>query len=53
MRRKTVTVPVGDVKIGSDHPIVVQSMTNTGTANVKDTVEQIIKLKTAGLIRAC
>ena len=48
MRRKTVTVKVGNVSIGSDHPVVVQSMTNTDTANVDSTVNQIQDLAEAG-----
>ncbi|HKS07581.1 MAG TPA: flavodoxin-dependent (E)-4-hydroxy-3-methylbut-2-enyl-diphosphate synthase [Gemmatimonadaceae bacterium] len=47
-RRKTVTAMVGDVPIGSGHPIVVQSMTNTDTANVPATVEQVSALAAAG-----
>ena len=47
-RRKTVTVPVGQVSIGSDHPIVVQSMTNTDTADQEATVEQTRQLFEAG-----
>lgn len=47
-RRKTVTVEVGDVPIGSEHPIVVQSMTNTDTADVEATVEQSRQLFQAG-----
>lgn len=47
-RRKTVSVNVGDVMIGSDYPIVVQSMTNTDTADVESTVEQIKQLHEAG-----
>ena len=34
IRRKTVSVKVGSVKVGGAHPIVVQSMTNTDTADV-------------------
>ena len=37
-RRKTVSVMVGDVAIGSDHPVSVQSMTNTLTTDVKATI---------------
>lgn len=48
MRRKTTSVKVGDVNIGSDHPIVIQSMTNTETADIKKTVQQIIDLSNAG-----
>ena len=40
-RRKTKVINVGDVKIGGDSPISVQSMTNTLTTNVKETVNQI------------
>ena len=40
-RRKTRVVTVGNVKIGGDHPISVQSMTNTLTTNIKDTINQI------------
>ena len=47
-RRKTVTVQVGQVPIGSEHPIVVQSMTNTDTANIEATVEQSRQLFQAG-----
>ena len=47
-RRKTVTVDVGGVKVGSDSPIVVQSMTNTDTADVTGTVTQVMALAKAG-----
>ena len=47
-RRKTVNVKVGGVGIGSDHPISVQSMTNTDTHNVQATFEQISRLSAAG-----
>ncbi|MFQ5745911.1 MAG: flavodoxin-dependent (E)-4-hydroxy-3-methylbut-2-enyl-diphosphate synthase [Gemmatimonadota bacterium] len=47
-RRPTATVRVGDVPIGSEHPIVVQSMTNTDTADVEGTVRQIEELAGAG-----
>lgn len=47
-RRQTVTVRVGDVPVGSCHPIVVQSMTNTDTADVDTTVEQVAALARAG-----
>jgi len=47
-RRKTVTVTVGGVRVGSDAPVVVQSMTNTDTADVKGTVEQVAALARAG-----
>ncbi len=47
-RRKTRTVYVGKVPVGGDHPITVQSMTNTLTSDVKATVEQIRALEVAG-----
>src|ERR1051326_8773396 len=47
-RRKTVAVDVGGVKVGGDHPIVVQSMTNTDTADVQSTVNQVMALARAG-----
>ncbi|MDX2119980.1 MAG: flavodoxin-dependent (E)-4-hydroxy-3-methylbut-2-enyl-diphosphate synthase [Gemmatimonadota bacterium] len=47
-RRPTVTTWVGDVPVGSDHPIVVQSMTNTDTADVPGTIRQVAALAQAG-----
>ncbi len=47
-RRSTTTVDVGGVKIGSSHPVVVQSMTNTDTADVTATVNQVMELTRAG-----
>ena len=47
-RRRTVTVDVGGVKVGSAHPIVVQSMTNTDTADVAATAAQVRALHQAG-----
>src|SRR6201996_8292629 len=47
-RRKSVAVDVGGVKVGSSHPIVVQSMTNTDTADVTATVNQAMALARAG-----
>ncbi len=47
-RRQTVTVDVGGVKVGSDHPIVVQSMTNTDTADAESTARQVALLHGAG-----
>lgn len=47
-RRQTVTVTVGGVPIGSCHPVVVQSMTNTDTADIPATVEQVAALAQAG-----
>jgi (E)-4-hydroxy-3-methylbut-2-enyl-diphosphate synthase len=47
-RKITQQVLIGDVKVGGGAPIVVQSMTNTDTANVTATVNQVIELATAG-----
>ena len=47
-RKKTVPVPIGSVVCGGDAPIVVQSMTNTDTADIEATVEQVAALSTAG-----
>jgi len=47
-RRRTLSVRVGRLSIGSDHPIVVQSMTDTDTADVHATVSQITELHHAG-----
>jgi (E)-4-hydroxy-3-methylbut-2-enyl-diphosphate synthase len=47
-RRKTVTAVVGGVRVGSDAPIVVQSMTNTDTADIPSTVQQCAALARAG-----
>ena len=47
-RRSTVTVAIGAVRVGSCHPIVVQSMTNTDTADVAATVAQVRALHEAG-----
>jgi (E)-4-hydroxy-3-methylbut-2-enyl-diphosphate synthase len=47
-RRSAVVVDVGGIGIGTGHPIVVQSMTNTDTADVKGTVNQAAALARAG-----
>jgi len=47
-RRKTVTCTIASVRVGSDAPVVVQSMTNTDTADVASTVEQVAALARAG-----
>src|SRR5437763_4404888 len=47
-RRKSVTGTIGTVRVGSDAPLVVQSMTNTDTADVASTVEQVASLARAG-----
>jgi (E)-4-hydroxy-3-methylbut-2-enyl-diphosphate synthase len=47
-RKKTFAVQVGNIKIGSEAPIVIQSMTNTKTTNINATLEQIYQLEAAG-----
>ena len=48
IRKPTREIAIGRVKIGSDNPIAIQSMTNTKTENVSATVEQILALEQAG-----
>ena len=47
-RRKTKTISLGDVKIGGDNPISVQSMTNTLTTDVRATIKQINEIQSEG-----
>ena len=47
-RRQSIEVDVGGVKVGAGNPIVVQSMTNTDTADIDETVEQIDHLHKSG-----
>ncbi|HEV8183831.1 MAG TPA: flavodoxin-dependent (E)-4-hydroxy-3-methylbut-2-enyl-diphosphate synthase [Candidatus Angelobacter sp.] len=47
-RRKSVTAKIGNVCVGGDVPVVVQSMTNTDTADVQSTVQQVAQLARAG-----
>jgi (E)-4-hydroxy-3-methylbut-2-enyl-diphosphate synthase len=47
-RRRAVAVKIGAVVVGSDAPVVVQSMTNTDTADVQSTVQQVAALARAG-----
>ncbi len=47
-RRKSTSCKVGDVKIGGCNPIVIQSMTNTDTADIEATVNQVLELAEAG-----
>jgi (E)-4-hydroxy-3-methylbut-2-enyl-diphosphate synthase len=47
-RRKTPTVRIGKVRVGWEVPVVVQSMTNTDTADVQSTIEQVAALAMAG-----
>src|ERR1700685_2350249 len=47
-RRKTPTVKIGNVRVGWEVPVVVQSMTNTDTADIQGTIEQVAALALAG-----
>src|ERR1700749_4458401 len=47
-RRQAVTVNIGGIRVGSDAPVVVQSMTNTDTADVESTIQQVASLARAG-----
>ena len=47
-RDHTKVIQIGDRKIGGGNPILIQSMTNTRTENVKETVKQILALEEAG-----
>jgi (E)-4-hydroxy-3-methylbut-2-enyl-diphosphate synthase len=47
-RRKTPTVKIGNVRVGWEVPVVVQSMTNTDTADAQSTIEQVAALALAG-----
>ncbi|MDT7812339.1 MAG: (E)-4-hydroxy-3-methylbut-2-enyl-diphosphate synthase [Acidobacteriaceae bacterium] len=47
-RRRAVTVSIGGIRVGSEAPVVVQSMTNTDTADVESTVQQVAALARAG-----
>jgi (E)-4-hydroxy-3-methylbut-2-enyl-diphosphate synthase len=47
-RRQTVAVRIANVKVGGGAPVVVQSMTNTDTADIDGSVKQIAQLKRAG-----
>lgn len=48
IRNETKEVRIGNVWIGGNHPIAIQSMTNTKTEDVKATIEQILRLEEAG-----
>ncbi|CAN1171917.1 4-hydroxy-3-methylbut-2-en-1-yl diphosphate synthase (ferredoxin), chloroplastic [Linum perenne] len=48
VRRKTSTVMVGNVPLGSDHPIRIQTMTTTDTKDVAATVEQVMRIADHG-----
>src|SRR2546430_12421971 len=47
-RRKTPTVNISGVLVGGDHPVVVQSMTNTDTADIPGSIKQVAALARAG-----
>ena len=47
-RKKTKTISVGNIKVGGDNPITVQSMTNTLTTDIKATIEQINNIHKEG-----
>ena len=48
MRNKTREISIGNLKIGSNNPIPIQSMTNTDTTNIDTTIKQIHELEEAG-----
>ena len=48
LRQNTKEIRIGDVVIGGNHPVAIQSMTNTKTEDIKGTVEQIHRLEAAG-----
>lgn len=48
VRRKTRTVMVGGIGLGSEHPIRVQTMTTTDTLNVQATIEQVMRIADKG-----
>ena len=48
IRRKSIPVKIGNIVVGGDSPIVVQSMTNTDTADIDSTYKQILDLSKAG-----
>ena len=47
-RRKSLQVAIGNVRVGGNAPIVVQSMTNTDTADIEGTTQQVKALARAG-----
>ncbi len=47
-RKKTKVINVGNIKVGGDNPISVQSMTNTLTTDIKSTIEQIQEIQNEG-----
>ena len=47
-RRKSKSLKIGEVEIGGDAPISVQTMTNTNTSDVKSTIDQIERITRVG-----
>ncbi|MCD4694025.1 flavodoxin-dependent (E)-4-hydroxy-3-methylbut-2-enyl-diphosphate synthase [bacterium] len=47
-RKKTKIIKIGNIEVGGNNPVAIQSMTNTPTKNIKKTIEQIKKLEKAG-----
>ena len=47
-RRKSNKIMVGNIPVGGDSPITVQSMTNTNTADLEATINQVKSLENAG-----
>ena len=47
-RRNAVPVTIGNIRVGSGSPVVVQSMTNTDTADIESTIQQVAALARAG-----
>ena len=47
-RRRTKTINVGNVKVGGENPVTVQSMTNTLTSDIKSTIKQIQEIQSEG-----
>ena len=48
IRKKTRSIKIGNIYVGGENPIAVQSMTNTRTKDIKSTVKQILELEEAG-----
>ena len=48
MRRKSLAVKIGKLTLGGDNPVLIQSMTNTDTADVSSSVDQVMELADAG-----
>lgn len=48
MKRNTKVIEIGNIKIGGENPIIIQSMTNTNTADIDSTVKQIKELENVG-----